>query len=157
MTQAHSTELTLEQYELLAAPLPQETHTGRPRTVNTRSVIQGILYVLVTSCAWRLMPKEYPPLSTVYYYCLVALFTAGNPPSARRFSKWRKDGAWKRIHDHLVGWVRVTEDRDPSPSVASIDPQTVPTAVMLHESVGCDAARPKGENASQESIRQDCC
>lgn len=125
MTQAYSTELTLEQYELLASLLPPETETGRPRTVNMMSVIQGILYVLVTSCAWRLMPKEYPPSSTVYYY----------------FSKWRKDGAWKRVHDHLVGWVRVAEDRDPSPSVASIDSQTVPTAVMVHDSVGYDAGK----------------
>ena len=77
MTQAYSTELTLEQcvaveprrYELLASLLPPETKTGRPRTVNMMSVIQGILYVLVASCAWRLMPKEYPPSSTVYYKC----------------------------------------------------------------------------------------
>ena len=88
-------------------------------------VIQGILYVLVSSCAWRLMPKEYPPSSTVYYY----------------FSKWSKDGTWKRVHDHLVGWVRVAEDRNPSPSVASIDSQTVPTAVMVSDSVGYDAGK----------------
>jgi transposase len=74
MTQAYSTELTLEQYELLASLLPPETATGRPRTVNMMLVIQGILYVLVSSCAWPLMPKEYPPSSTVYYY----------------FSKWSK-------------------------------------------------------------------
>jgi transposase len=67
------------------------------------------------------MPKEYPPSSTVYYH----------------FKKWRNDGSWKRIHDRLVGWVRVAEDRDPSPSVASVDLQTVPTAVMVSESVGC--------------------
>jgi transposase len=105
MNQAYTTELTLEQYELLASLLPPETATGRPRTVNMMLVIQGILYVLVSSCAWRLMPKEYPPSSTVYYY----------------FSKWRKDGTWKQVHDRLVEWVRVSEDRDSSPSVASID------------------------------------
>jgi putative transposase len=125
MTQAYTTELTSEQYELLASLLPPETATGRPRTVNMMSVIQGILYVLVSSCAWRLMPKEYPPSSTVYYY----------------FSKWRNDGSWKRINDHLVEWVRVAQDRDPSPSVASIDSQTVPTAVMVSDSVGYDAGK----------------
>ncbi len=52
-----------------------------------------------------LMPKEYPPASTVYYY----------------FRKWRNDGSWKRIHDLLAQWVRVTEDRNPSPSAASLD------------------------------------
>ena len=88
-------------------------------------VIQGILYILVSGCAWRLMPKEYPPSSTVYYY----------------FSKWRNDGSWKQIHDHLVEWVRVAQDRDPSPSVASVDSQTVPTAAMIHEAVGYDAGK----------------
>jgi transposase len=125
MTLAYSTELTLEQYELLSALLPAETVVGRPRTVNMMLVIQGILYILVSGCAWRLMPKEYPPHSTVYYY----------------FSKWRTDGSWKRIHDHLVGWVRVAQDREASPSVASLDSQTVPTAVMVSEAVGYDAGK----------------
>ena len=71
------------------------------------------------------MPKEYPPSSTVYYY----------------FSKWCKDGTWKGVHDRLVEWVRVSEDRNPSPSVASIDSQTVPTAVMVSDSVGYDAGK----------------
>lgn len=61
MTQAYTTELTLEQcvaveprrYELLASLFTPETATGRPRTVNMMLVIQGILYVLVSSCAWR--------------------------------------------------------------------------------------------------------
>jgi transposase len=60
MTQSYTTELTIEQYELLSTLLPPETATGRPRTVNMMLVIQGILYVLVSGCAWRLMPKEYP-------------------------------------------------------------------------------------------------
>ena len=42
--------------------------TGRPRTVDLMSVVQAILYVLVTGCAWRLLPNNYPPLRAVYYY-----------------------------------------------------------------------------------------
>jgi transposase len=125
MIPAYTTELTVEQYELLSSLLTPKGDTGRPRTVNMMSVIQGILYILVSGCAWRLMPKEYPPASTVYYY----------------FSKWRNDGSWKRINDRLVEWVRLLEDREPSPSVASVDSQTVPTAVMVHEAVGYDAGK----------------
>lgn len=125
MTLAYTTELTVEQYELLASMLPCAAVTGRPRTVNMMLVIQGILYILVSGCAWRLMPKDYPPYSTVYYY----------------FRKWRNDGSWKQIHDHLVEWVRVSQERDPSPSVASLDSQTVPTAVMVSNSVGYDAGK----------------
>lgn len=88
-------------------------------------VIQGILYILVSGCAWRLLPKEYPPYSTVYYY----------------FRTWRDDGTWKRIHAHLVQWVRVIENRESTPSAASMDSQTVPTSVMVNQSVGYDAGK----------------
>lgn len=123
MTSAYTTELTPEQYDLLSALLPKTKKTGRPRTVNIMYVIQGILYVLVTGCAWRLLPKEYPPYSTVYYY----------------FRKWRDDGTWKKVHEHLVQWVRVMEGRESSPSATSIDSQTVPTSVMVNSCVGYDA------------------
>ena len=78
MTQSYTTELTIDQYELLSSLLPPEAETGRPRTVNMRLVIQGILYVLVSGCAWRLLPKEYPPHGTVYY-CLVVFLFGGSP------------------------------------------------------------------------------
>ena len=123
MAIAYTTQLTPEQYELLCSLLPTAKTTGRPRTVNMMLVIQGILYVLVTGCAWRLLPQEYPPYSTVYYY----------------FRQWRDDGTWKKIHDHLVQWVRVMEGRESSPSASSIDSQTVPTSVMVNSSVGYDA------------------
>ena len=71
------------------------------------------------------MPKHYPPYSTVYYY----------------FRKWRDDGSWKRIHDHLVQWVRVSENRDSTASAASLDSQTVPSAVMVNEAVGYDSGK----------------
>jgi transposase len=125
MNIGYSTELTLEQYQLLESLLPEPSQTGRPRTVNMMLVIQGILYVLRSGCAWRLMPKEYPPYSTVYYY----------------FAKWRDDGIWKQMHDRLVEWVRVIEGRESSPSAGSMDSQTVPTAVMVNQDVGYDGAK----------------
>jgi putative transposase len=81
--------------------------------------------VLMSGCSWRSIPERYPKASTVYYY----------------FSKWRDDGNWKRIHDHLVAWVRVSANREASPSAASLDSQTVPTAVMVSETVGYDAGK----------------
>lgn len=125
MNLAYATELSLEQYELFESLLSTNSPTGRPRSVSLMRVLQAILYVLVSGCAWRLLPKEYPPYSTVYYY----------------FRKWRNDGSWKRIHDHLVQWVRVLEDRDATPSAASLDSQTVPTAMMVQQAVGYDGGK----------------
>lgn len=125
MNLAYASELSLEQYELFEFLVSPSSPTGRPRSVSLMQVIQAILYVLTSGCAWRQLPNTYPPYSTVYYY----------------FRKWREDGSWKRIHDHLVQWVRVMEEREPSPSAASLDSQTVPSAVMVHQAVGYDGAK----------------
>lgn len=125
MNLVYATELTPNQWKVLEPLLPPPKSTGRPRSVSLMLVIQAILYVLVTGCAWRLLPKEYPPYSTVYYY----------------FRQWRDDGNWKRIHDALFEQVRCTAGRDLSPSAASLDSQSVPTAVMVHEAVGYDGAK----------------
>ncbi len=125
MTLAYPSELTLEQYELFISLLNPDAKTGRPRSVNLMQVLQAIVYVLVTGYAWRLLPNEYPPYSTVYYY----------------FRKWRDDGSWKRIHDHLVQWVRICADHEATPSASSLDSQTVPTAVMVNQQVSYDAGK----------------
>ncbi len=125
MLLAYASEFTLEQAELLLALVSPDAKTGRPRTVDLIRVLQAIVYVLVTGCAWRLLPNDYPPYSTVYYY----------------FRKWRDDGSWKRIHDHLVQWVRISENREATPSAASLDSQSVPTTVMVHEQVGYDGGK----------------
>jgi transposase len=125
MTLVYATELTSKQWKVLEPLLPPPKPTGRPRSVSLMLVIQAILYVLVTGCAWRLLPKDYPPYSTVYYY----------------FRQWRDDATWKRIHDALFEQVRRALGRNPSPSAASLDSQSVPTAVMVHESVGFDSAK----------------
>ena len=125
MNQVYATELSDDQWEVLEPLLPAASRWGRPREVDLRQVLSAIFYVLVSGCAWALIPQEYPAYSTVYY----------------DFRKWRDDGTWKHIHDHLVMWVRVTEGREVSPSVASLDSQSVPTAVMVHHQVGYDAAK----------------
>lgn len=125
MTLAYASALTTAQWELLAPLLPPPKPIGRPRTVDLQQVIAAIFYVLMSGCPWSLLPKDYPPYSTVYYY----------------FRAWRKDGTWKRIHDHLVEWVRVSENRPCTPSAAALDSQSVPSAVMVQQAVGYDVAK----------------
>ena len=104
MTLAYASELTLEQYQLFESLLSPAHTIGRPRSVNLMRVLQAILYVLMGGCAWRLLPKTYPPYSTVYYY----------------FRKWRDDGSWQRIHDHLVQWVSGVGEPRPQPKCCFI-------------------------------------
>ena len=73
-----------------------------------------------------------------------AYYPKSFPPPLRSttiFATWREDGTWKRIHDHLVLWVRVIEGRCWCPTAASLDSQTVPSAVMVHHQVGYDGVK----------------
>ena len=113
MTLAYASELTLEQYQLFASLLHPAHSIGRPRSVNLMLVVQAIVYVLVSGCAWRLLPKQYPPYSTCCFSGQI--LCPEKQRSTTTFSLWRDDGSWQRIHDHLVLWVRLDDNRDPAP------------------------------------------
>ena len=108
---AYPSDLSDAQWKLLEPWIPPAKPGGRPRSTDLREVFNGILYVLRTGCAWRLMPHDLPPWSTVYDY----------------LRKFRLSGAWSRIHDALRGQVRRQDGRQESPSAAVIDSQSVKT------------------------------
>ncbi len=108
---AYTTDLTDEEWQILAPLLPAEKSGGRPRKYPLREVINGIQYILRGGCAWRLMPHDLPHWQTAY----------------QTFRAWREDGTWRRIHDQLRDAVRTRMGRPPQPSAAIIDAQTVKT------------------------------
>jgi putative transposase len=107
----YETDLTDAQWEVLSPLLPPPPGGGRPRTTQMREVLNAILYVLRTGCAWDLLPHDFPPPGTVYGY----------------FSQWRREGTIARVHDALRRRVREASERDPEPSEASLDSQSVKT------------------------------
>lgn len=62
----YPSDLTDQEWTLLAPLIPLGKPGGRPRTIDMRAVLNGIFYVLRSGCAWRMLPREYPPRSTVY-------------------------------------------------------------------------------------------
>ena len=110
-TQVYPSDLNEAEWAVLAPLIPPAKPGGRPRSVDPRRIVNGIFYVLRTGCAWRYLPREYGPWSTTYWY----------------FRQWRQDGSWARIHAHLREVARLHAGRDPTPSAAIIDSQSVKT------------------------------
>jgi putative transposase len=107
----YPTDLSDEEWAVLRPLVPEAKPGGRPRSHETREILDAIFYVLRSGCAWRLLPHDFPPWQTAYHY----------------FRLWRIDGTWERIHDALRERVRVRSGREASPSAAIIDSQSVKT------------------------------
>jgi putative transposase len=108
---SYPSDLTDEQWEILGPLLPPAKPGGRPRTVDLREVVNGILYLLRSGCPWRMVPHDLPPWQTLYKY----------------FRSWTMDGTWERVNETLRPCVREAEGRNPTPSAAIIDSQSVKT------------------------------
>ncbi len=108
---AYLTDLTDAQWALIAPHLPSSRPGGRPRRTSLRAVVDAIFYLLRTGCQWRLLPRDFPPWGTVWWY----------------FRRWRLDGVWTRLHRALYRAARRHTGRRPDPSVAIMDSQSVKT------------------------------
>jgi len=109
--QGYPSDLNDKEWAMLAPLLPSEKGGGRPREVNLRTIANGILYILRGGCAWRMLPHEYGPWSTVYDY----------------FRHWRQCGLWEQINAALRERVRLHSGREATPSAGVIDSQSVKT------------------------------
>jgi transposase len=107
----YPTDLTDEQWSRIVQFIPPAKPGGRPRSVDMREVINAILYLNRTGCAWRLLPHDLPPWGTVHWF----------------YRRFRLDGVWDHIHDRLREDVRVAAGKEPTPSAAVIDSQSVKT------------------------------
>lgn len=107
----YPSDLTDAEWRVLAPLLPTAKFGGRPRSVDLRRILNGLWYLVRSGCAWRYLPRDYGPWSTVYHY----------------FRLWRNDGTWERVHTQLRELTRARAGRDPTPSAAIIDSQSVKT------------------------------
>ena len=108
----YESNLTEEEWAVVERLLPPRKKSAGKRSVDMRSVFEGIQYILSTGCQWRALPKDFPPWQTVYGY----------------FSRWSVGGVWERIHDTLRELCRVMANRGATPTVGIIDSQSVKSA-----------------------------
>jgi transposase len=107
-------DLTDGEWARLEPLIPAAKPGGRPRKTEMRAAMNAILYLLRTGCPWRYLPRDgFPPRSTVYNI----------------FRNFQRDGTWSAIWGELHMVLREQLGREPSPSAAVIDSQSVKSAV----------------------------
>lgn len=108
-----ASSITDAQWVVLEPLLPPPGNTrgrgGRPEKHPRRRILDAIFYLVRGGIAWAALPREFPPHQTVYGI----------------FGRWTRHGVWQQIHDALRDLVRVHEGRDPLPTAAIIDSQSV--------------------------------
>lgn len=107
----YSSDMTDKEWQLTAPFIPPAKWGGRRRTTDMREVLNALLYIAASGCAWRLLPKCFPPVSTVQRY----------------FYAWRNAGLLDAMNTVLVMNLREIEGREASPSAGVIDSQSVKT------------------------------
>ncbi len=108
----YPSDLTEEEWALVAPQIPPAKRGGNRRHVDVREVMNGIMYILSTGCQWRAIPKDLPPRSTLFDY----------------LDLWSWDGTLDRIHHTLYAACREQGEREANASAAIIDSQSVKSA-----------------------------
>ena len=107
----YPSDMTDREWAIIAPLLPPARSGGRPRTVDLRAVMDAILFMASSGCQWRMLPKDFPPRSTVQGY----------------FYAWRDSRLWEALNHLLVMSARELEGREASPTAGVIDSQSVKT------------------------------
>lgn len=144
-SERYPSDLTDEQWSLVRPMIPPAKHGGRRRSVDLRQVLNAIFYVASTGCQWRALPKDLPPKSTVWEY----------------LDLWSWDGTLVTIENALREEVRVRAGRQPGPTVAIVDSQSVKGAEKggpgsIHRAM-TRARKSRARNAILPSIRSASC
>jgi len=121
----YPSDVTDAEWAILEPLIPPVKPGGRPEEIERREIVNGILYVLRSGCPWRLLPHDLPNWSTVYLY----------------FRQWKRAGIWEQVNAVLRRQVRVYLGRDPEPSAAIVDSQSIKTSSVRGDERGYDAGK----------------
>jgi putative transposase len=108
-TKRYPSDLTDEEWARIEPFLPRASKAGRPVEVDLREVLNAIRYMARSGGGWRMLPNDFPPWQTVYWW----------------FRRFVRRFMFQTIHDVALMLDRERVGREASPTGGVIDSQSV--------------------------------
>lgn len=118
----YPTDLTESQWQVIENIVDPNK---RRRKYSLHKIMNALLYIAKSGIQWRMLPKDFAPWETVYYY----------------FRKWKRDGLIEETHDVLVERIRTMMGKKPAPSVGIMDSQSVKACNVCEGDIGYDGGK----------------
>jgi len=136
MRKPYPSDITRKQYESIKENLENNKKATRPRKHDLYEILCAILYLIKEGCTWRALPHDYPDYNIVYYY----------------FTGWsKKDETGKSLLDRILAEIvimeRLSNDRNPNPTMLIVDSKSIQNA---------DTAEEKGYDAGKKLQESKC-
>ncbi|MEO9030673.1 MAG: transposase [Ktedonobacteraceae bacterium] len=121
----YPSDVTDEEWAILEPLIPGEKPGGRPQEIERREILNAILYVLRSACGWRMLPHDVPRWFTASW----------------SFRQWKLAGVWEQVNAVLRRDLRVAQGREPEPSAAILDSQSIKTSSVRGDGRGYDGGK----------------